>query len=218
MFTGDVQRESLDTVRIFADVYRRIAVQLDQGDNLQSHPWYGVGNRDLQLFDKERVCATLSRWQDALDGLVEIMAPAGSLFGAENASVLHDLDGIETLKNELGEIPALHGDEVLSALPHLRDENLAVLTRHLQLFREIQEHRQALSERLRPQFLSESESYRQLRSAYAELEQLGVEGQTDLGTLTKHLKRIERLKDGLKELGKPMAQVAIHLGHRSPTL
>ena len=48
------------------DVYRQIAIQLGQTDDLLTHPWYGVGNRDLQLFDKERVCAALSRWQEAL--------------------------------------------------------------------------------------------------------------------------------------------------------
>jgi len=59
-FTVDVQRRSQNTLRVLADVYRQIAAQLDQGDGLQSHPWYGVGNRDLQLFDKERVCSALS--------------------------------------------------------------------------------------------------------------------------------------------------------------
>ncbi len=212
MFTGEVQRESLDTVRIFADVYRQIAVQLDRGDDLQSHPWHGVGNRDLQLFDKERVCAALSRWQDALRRLGEIIAAAGSLFGAENVSALHDLDGIEILQKDLGEIPALHGDEVLAALPHLREENLAALTRHLQLFREIRECRQVLSERLRPEFLGDPEPHGQLRSAYTELEQLGVASGTDLATLARHFERIGRLKERIQELGKPMAEIAVHLG------
>jgi Protein of unknown function (DUF4011)/AAA domain len=213
MFTGEVQRESLDTVRIFADVYRRIAVQLDQEDDLQSHPWHGVGNRDLQLFDKERVCAALSGWQDALDGLAEIIGAAGSLFGAENASVLDDLDGLETLQQELAEIPVLHGDEILAALPHLRDENLAALTGHLQLFREIQQYRHVLSERLRPEFLGNSEWARQLRMAYSELEQLGAESSTDLATLVRHFKQTERLKERTEGLAKPMAQIAVHLGH-----
>jgi very-short-patch-repair endonuclease len=213
MFTGEVQRESLDTVRIFADVYRQIAVQLDQGDDLQSHPWHGVGNRDLQLFDKEHVCTALSGWQDALDGLAEVIGAAGSVFGVENASVLHDLDGIETLTNQLREIPVLHGDEILAALPHLRGENLAALTRHLQLCREIRECRQVLSKRLQPEFLADPESHGQLRSAYAQLEQLGVGSGTDLAALARHFKRIGRLKERIQKLGKPIAAIAVHLGH-----
>jgi hypothetical protein len=98
MFTVDVQCQSLDTLRIFADVYRQIAIQLDQGDDLQTHPWYGVGNRDLQLFDKERVCSALSQWQGALDGLVETVRAMGIVLDAQNASILNQLGGIETKK------------------------------------------------------------------------------------------------------------------------
>jgi very-short-patch-repair endonuclease len=213
LFTVDVQRQSQGTLQIFADVYRQIAAQLDQGEDLQSHPWYGVGNRDLQLFDKERVCSALSGWQNALDELAETTRAVEIFLGADDARSLDLLDDIETLKDDLSIIPALHGDEILSALPHLRDDNLAILNRHLELLHAVREHRSELSERLRPEYREDPASHKNLRAAHSEISGLGVDGGATLDTLAKRLKQIERLQDRLKELGKPMAQVALSLGH-----
>jgi len=137
----------------------------------------------------------------------------GALLDAKTCNALDQLDGIETLKTDISIIPALHGDEILSALPHLRGDNLVVLNRHLVLLRAIREHRRALSEHLRPEFRENPESHRQLREAHAEISHLGADGGTSLDTLAKYLKRTERLQGGLTELGKPMAQVALSLGH-----
>ncbi len=213
IFTVDFQLQSLDTVRIFADVYGLIAKQLGEGEDLRNHPWYGVGNRDLQLFDKERVCASLSRWQEALDGLARTMLAASTLLDLDQAGVPPEMTGILSLKRDLGKIPVLQGDEFLSALPHLRKDNVTVVVRHLALFREIRENQQALAEDLRPEYLNDPEAHSQLRAAHAQLKQLGAVRDSDLHTLAKQLKRIERLQAELADLGKPMAEVAISLGH-----
>jgi very-short-patch-repair endonuclease len=220
-FNGDVQRQTLDTTRQFAEVYRRVAIQLGQRDNLQSHPWHGVGNRDLQLFDKERVCVVLSSWQDALEDLAETTVAAGSLLttesllGVKDGDILHGgkLDDIETFKNELGGIPSFQGDEILTALRDLHGANLIALKRHLQLLRGIRDHRRALSGTLHPQFLNDQHSHAQLHAACGALRQLGAAGQTDLVTLARYAKRIEHLQERLRELGQPMSEVAIGLGH-----
>lgn len=212
MFTADVQHQSLGAVRQLAEVYGLIAVQLDGGGDLRNHPWYGIGNRDLQLFDTEHVCASLSSWQDSLDELARTMIEAGALLGSNQAGVLREMTGIEALKGDLREIPTLRGDEVLPALPYLHKENLAAVERHLTLFRNIRENQQALAASLRSEHVNDLDSHKQLGAAYTELRQLGAAGDSDLTVLAKHLKRIERLQAILAELGRPMAEVAIRLG------
>jgi very-short-patch-repair endonuclease len=98
-------------------------------------------------------------------------------------------------------------------LPHLRGKNLVVLKSQIGVFHAIRENGRALSEHLRPEHIKSPESHAQLSAAYAEIKGLGVNADTCLDTLARHLKRIQRLQDGLKELGKPMAQVALSLGH-----
>jgi very-short-patch-repair endonuclease len=213
MFDADVQRRSLDTVRLFGDVYRQIAIQLGQRDDLRTHPWYGVGNRDLQLFDKERVCASLSRWQEALDTLAEGSAEVGALLGSEGRGLPNNLVGIETLKQELSRIPPLHGDEILAALPRLRGEGLRTLAAHLQVYRDIEDHRRALAQHFRPEVAGDPDARRRLAEAWAALKPLGLAPDTTLGVLASYLKRIERLRERVRALGQPMAEVASGLGH-----
>lgn len=61
LFDSGIQRQSRDQALAFGDVYKSVAQQLDAGDGLQSHPWFGVRNGDLQLFDTEKVCAKLEQ-------------------------------------------------------------------------------------------------------------------------------------------------------------
>jgi hypothetical protein len=223
-FNCDIQRLSRDTICKFADVYKLIAIQLGENDNLRSHPWHGVGNRNLQIFDNERVRAVLSRWQDSLETLNKTMVAAyfqlrakdtDIQVGEQNGGALHEekFDEIEGFKNALKIIPSLHGDEILAALHYLHGDNLVVFNRHLKLLRNVRDCHRELAVKLNPQFLDDQEAHSQLRAACTALRQLGAAGQGDLSTVAKYLKRIERLQDRLHELGQPMSDVAIGLGH-----
>ncbi|MBK5964029.1 hypothetical protein CCR95_08000 [Thiocystis minor] len=221
IFDGNVRRQSLETIRIFGDVYRAIARQLGQGDNLQTHPWHGVGNRDLQLFDQDRVGAALAHWQAALEQIAETVVETGSLLMADsgiavlNGNLLHgeSLDDIKIFKDELRALPRLQGGEILAALHFLHGQNLATLDRHLKLLRDIRTHRRNLSDKLHPPFLNDPCSHLALRDACRALRQLGTDGQADLVTLAKSLKQIEQIQTRLHELGQPMSEVALGLSH-----
>ncbi|MCU0836618.1 MAG: DUF4011 domain-containing protein [Chromatiaceae bacterium] len=213
VLTPDVQRQSRDTVGLLADVYGAILAQLGGSGSLRDHPWFGVGNLDLQLFDTPRVCASLSQWQEALAALAGAVAAVAERLGVEPASVLDDLHAIETLRADLLATPMLRGNELLSALSHLSGPDLAAVERRLALHHEIRGLRATLAGRVRPAVLDAPETRGHLPVAYAGLGALGVAPDSDLGTLTTALRRVDELQRGLKELGRPMAEVAISLGH-----
>lgn len=213
VLTADVQRQGRDTMRLLADVFKSIVVQLGDSENLQGHPWYGVGNRDLQLFDQERVCASLSLWQEALQSLDRTLTAAEAQLAIKPSDALRMMSAIAVFRDDLLGLPDLHGDEVLTALPHLEGANLAATERHLATYHEIRAHRDALVEVLRPEFLDAEQAHVQLAKAYAGLKALGIAGDTGLNELAKRLKQIDELHENLKGIGKPMAEVAISVGH-----
>ena len=133
--------------------------------------------------------------------------------GSHGAGAPNDLAGIETLKEDLNQIPPLHDDEILVALPRLRGENLRALTAHLQVYRDIEDHRRALAQHFRPEVAADPDARRRLSDAWAALKPLGLAPDTELNVLASYLKRIERLRDRVRELGQPMAEVASSLGH-----
>jgi len=213
---AEAQPRSLEQVHNLADGCRRLANQLDPGEPLDHHPWYGVGNPDLQAFDQERVCAALSRWQDALTALADTLKSVAYRLGAEaetaNRQAPNAFAAIESLRADLQNPPPLRGDEALSALHLLRDDNLAMLTRHVRILQQIRRHRAALPGPLRPELAEDAKAHERLRRAYRALEALGVAGATDQRTLAKHLKRIKRLQKEFHNLDKLMTRAALLFG------
>lgn len=214
------QRQTLGDIQTLAEVYRRMAQQLGSDGRLETHPWRGVGNRDLQLFDQDRVRTALSAWQEALETLGSLALAAGAwlIGGSESATidraVLSEerLDDIEVFKNALNAVPPLQGDEVLGALTHLYGENLNELQRYLGLLRRLRTLRHELTTSLNPQFLDDAQAHLRLTASYRALTALGRIGRTDLVTLARSLDRIERLLNGLRDLAQPMSELALGLG------
>lgn len=212
LLTPTIQRQTLDTVRLFAEVYGLIAQQLGTVDDIGSHPWYGVCNRDLQLFDKDRVCASLQLWQEALDALSATLGAVESGLSNEIMAELGDLNNIESMVGDLAAIPVLRGNEVLSALARLHGNNLTTNENHLILYREICKQRLVLAQSLATDHLDNLESHEQLRAACDELKQLGVAEATTLTTLAALVKPLEQLQARVQLLEKPMAAAANALG------
>ncbi|MBB1076274.1 DUF4011 domain-containing protein [Rhodoferax sp. 4810] len=115
-YTATIHRRNQEQVTAYSKVYQGIAAQLNQPGNLRTHPWYGVCNSELQLFDNEQVWAALNEWQLALRNLNHQRNELADLFGTTPNEVANTLGDAEQLKV----IPALHGDELLSCLPKLR--------------------------------------------------------------------------------------------------
>jgi len=113
-----VQRQTLDGVRLFADVYGRVVEQIGPGVELRQHPWFGVNNRDLQAFDADRLCAALSEWQKALELLASVASQARSVLDdseATEASV--ELSELKDLLADLKRVPVPQGTKSLRRFP-----------------------------------------------------------------------------------------------------
>ncbi|AHE97556.1 DUF4011 domain-containing anti-phage protein Hhe [Thioalkalivibrio paradoxus] len=212
MFTGEIQRKSLDLVRTLGDMHRQVADQIGEGAALYDHPWFGVGNRDLQLFDTDRVVGPLQAWQQALETLEGLSRQAAELLGAEGGQHFARFDQLRSLIDDLGALPALQGDEVLSALPRLRGDALQRLERQLHLAREIRRIRAELSDTVRPGVLENAELQERLQRVWAELRALGLDVELRIDHLAGHLKAVEQLGDRLKQVAEPMVEVSVRLG------
>jgi hypothetical protein len=212
MFTGEVQRKSLDMIRSFGEVHRQVAAQIGEGTELGNHPWFGVGNRDLQMFDTDRVVAPLQGWQEALEALGELTRQANELLGAEDGAHFARFDQIRSLIDDLGALPPLNGDEFLPALAELRGDALGVLDQQLHLARQIRRLREELSGTVRPGVLEDGPLQERLGIAWSELRALGLNVDLRIDQLAGQLSAVEQLRDRLKQLAEPMAEVSVRLG------
>ena len=176
------QRRTEDQVEAFRKVYQAIARQLDGDLDLQQHPWYGVRNGDLQMFDLDRVKLSLEEWQASLQSLIEIRTKLRVKFCCGDDKIPDSLNDLSLLLDDLERILLLQGDELLDLLPTLRGEFLYSAKRYHELFDNIQSLYATLGKYIEPDVLQNLSLVDGFLTGSKKLSGL-VEQTVDLGTL-----------------------------------
>lgn len=210
-YDAAAQRRNEDQVEAYRKVYRAVANQLAADVELQDHPWYGVRNGDLQIFDLERVKEALDAWQNALASLQEQRNSVARWLGCEQADVSETLSDVDGLLSELQAIPTLCGDEILDCLPVLRGDLLDKAKLYLKLFEYIQGQYAALAKTVGPEVLKDLSVVDQLLKGSQQLKHL-VGQEVELGGLAEAINRLTAIEDQLGELEEPLQGVISALG------
>lgn len=111
--------ELLDQVREFCEVYGEIESQIGKDTNITHHPWYGLNDTSLQIFEIDSVIELLKQWNEKLEAL-ELQV---NLFTTQipNHPSVELTSEIETLCDDLGSLPELEGNEKIDTLSSLND-------------------------------------------------------------------------------------------------
>lgn len=190
LFDSGIQRQSRVQALAFGDVYKSVAQQLDAGDGLQSHPWFGVRNGDLQLFDTEKVCAKLEQWQQSLQALQDLCPDLAEVLECDEAEIPREIGELEALSADLSRLPELQGNELLSALPKLKAKVLEKFGKYLNLFEDIQSLYAKLSKMVNQEVLEDLSVVNGLLEGSKQLQQLAGED-VDLYALAYSIQQIE---------------------------
>ena len=142
------QRRMEDMLKTFCQVYQGITEQLDGELELQQHPWYGVRNIDLQIFDLQRVQSALEDWQHSLRKLNDERVHLAEGLACGQDEIADSLKGLLLLLEDLERLPSLEGNELLDRLPVLRGRSLDDAQQYLALFEKIQTHYSTLKSRV----------------------------------------------------------------------
>ena len=136
---SDVRRLELENkIKDFQDIYREMLEQLGSSNDLYDHPWSGVENTNIQLFDCDRVVGVLKGWQAALDQLVELGSSTARNMGFDS-SALHYIEHFRALALDCADLPELSAREYFDALANLNEKNQSLLEQTLAAHASIQE-------------------------------------------------------------------------------
>ena len=210
-YDAAAQRRNEDQVEAFVKVYQAVARQLDGDAALQDHPWYGVRNGDLQIFDLDRVKDSLGAWQGSLQGVNAQRGEIAHILGCDISAVAETLTDAQAFLGELESIPTLKGDEILVRLPVLRGGVLQKTQRYLKLFEDIQDLYTSLAKTAGPEILQDLTVVDQLLSGSEQLKQLAGHS-VKLGDLAEALNRLSAIEDQLGQLDEPLQGVLSALG------
>ena len=200
-----------DEIKVFRDVYQAMVGQIDGNYELQHHPWYGVRNGDLRIFDLSRVLSTLQKWQDSLHNLKKERAQIAKDLECGRDNVADSLSAVSALIEDIESIPSLEGDELLNRLQMLQGESLGDVRRYLELFEDIQQGLLSLEEMLGLDVLQALSRVNNYLVGSEQLSQF-VSKTIDIETLEKGIIRLTEMKKQLAELDESLKEVQVAVG------
>ncbi|MBI5637889.1 MAG: DUF4011 domain-containing protein, partial [Nitrospinae bacterium] len=210
-FDIETQRRIDDRVEAFGKVYQAVAEQLDAEPEMNRHPWYGVRNTDLQIFDLSHVVSALQAWQHSLQSLDKEIANFTSSLSCGMDSVPKSLSGLLLLIENLERLPSLNGNELLDLLPVLRGKALDKAQQHLKLFEDIQTRYAELADTVGPDVLHDLAAVDGFLAGSRQLRQLVGEA-VRLGELGEAIKRLKTIQDELAKVAGPLSEIHSAVG------
>ncbi len=198
-------------IEVFRSVYQSMAVQIDGNYELHHHPWHGVRNGDLQMFNLSHVLSTLQKWQDSLQNLNKERTQIAEDLMCEKDMVADSLSVASALIQDIESIPSLKGDELLDRLDALRGKSLDEVQRYLELFEDIQRDLSSLEKKLGSdvlQDLPKVDSYLVSSEKFSQF----VRGTVDIVTLENAIIKLLEIKKQLAELDESLKQVQVAVG------
>lgn len=166
------QRRIRDEIVEYSDVYRAVVSQLKDNTDLKNHPWYGVRNSELQIFDIEKVANILEQWQISLRELLTFRDEIAAALKCNESDIPYTLNGIEEMLHDLHQLPDLQGDELVDALPILRDSELERFQNYIELYENIQSMYESLVSKVGDQVLMNLDYVDQYSAGYESIVKL----------------------------------------------
>ena len=134
-----------DQIVEFSRIYKEVREQVGANAEIYEHPWSGVNNTQIQLFDSARIVDLLQTWQTSIIDFQHSYQEYVDKWALEGES-LNTLQYIEQLVEDQSNLPVLCGSEHFPALSELDSPDAIARVRHyLDRFELLQGHYVALS-------------------------------------------------------------------------
>ena len=213
-FDPTTQRRTRDQVFAYFDLYKVIVAQLDGKVSVNNHPWFGVRNSDLQMFDIDQVQEVLGEWQKYLKLLEKFGTELSANLHCDESKIPKNMSGLERLLVNLNNLPKLVGDEVLECLPILRGEKLEKFKKYLYLFEGIQRVFAKLAKKIPSEVLNDLSKTDIFLRGGKRLLQI-VNKDIELGRLDTAIKCVKQILSKLEEIQKPVLKIQSIIDQRA---
>ncbi|MGL5339209.1 MAG: DUF4011 domain-containing anti-phage protein Hhe [Aeromonas veronii] len=199
-----------DQIVAFAQIYEEVREQVGESSEIYDHPWSGVCNTGIQLFDSPRIVEALKQWQAGLQNYHEHYLRFSERWSM--ADLPADLKGGKRLADDLSQLVCLSGQEHFVALPALATEAcIKGIEEHLATFESIQACYAELKETIYPEKLGELAAGKHLGLPAGEIAKLGAHDSCSLRDLVRGLEQLHKLSSELDELDTQLVDLKMAL-------
>ncbi|MFV7761717.1 DUF4011 domain-containing anti-phage protein Hhe [Shewanella algae] len=196
-----------DQITTFQQIYIEIREQLGTDVEIYDHPWSGVTNTDIQIFDSERIVGLLEQWQSSLNQFSGEFSRLLDDWNIEQSG-MDSLSLIEDAVSDLSTLRKLSGDELFSALEGVASKSaIDELRSYLSKFTELQEYYQRLESQVRPEKLASFEHLTADNMPQTGLESFYVSSDLSIKDLVHWVISLNKTSQQLAELSSPLVDL-----------
>lgn len=203
----DIKRlELVDQVNEFQKIFCAMIEQVGLEADLNDHPWSGVENTNIQMFESQQIVSVVEEWQRALEQLqIRAMKLAEDI--EVDVSLLSTLEACEALAHDLRDLPELSKKEQFQALDRLDEQTSSQVENLLILHRSIQENYDDLSSAISKNKLSALADGEEI-PAFPNLTRLtGADEAASFHGIVRATMRLEQLEANMQSLAAQLSQL-----------
>ncbi len=165
-YTGQYARVVGDELSAYGDVYEQVRQQVGENSALSEHPWFGVSNVNIQLFEADSICRMLQQWNDALSELKHLSVPLQLVLGEHGFDT--SFDQLQQLLDDLALLSNLTVDVTLP-LRALNEQTVPELMNYLAQCQSLNQTYLAINQHCHADAI-ERQSVEAMRLAYGDLQ------------------------------------------------
>ena len=203
-FDEVTSRRMTDELKKYADVYEQVRKQLSSTANLNEHPWFGVYNQLIQLFDCDEVNELLIAYNEALYRLdVEV----NSLNQLINSDELNHVDNFEKAIKDIGQLPQLSGSENLSVLPKLTSAVTQQLVEYLDAYLTGKKLHIELQQKFENEILKQGAPYNNFKCSINYLESKVIDDELSFSRIFQIQQQLDSIVESSKQINEDILEL-----------
>lgn len=200
-------RRTTDELKKYSDVFDEVKKQLGTTAELSDHPWFGVYNKTIQLFDSDDICKLLDQWNATINDLNDSLKPLNEQLGDYD---INDINSLKSILNAQKHIPELKGSECFSALKLLNSENKAKLLEYLEQYQSANQLFSELNQDFEKAVLIEGDSYKKLIESNENLQRECKSNELSLTNIYQQLQLLISLRDVTNSISEDLNTLITH--------
>lgn len=130
-FNDVTARRTADELKRYASVYDEVRSQLGQDADIDEHPWFGLYNKSIQVFDADEICQLLMGFDTATAAVLEELSALVSII---NEDIDATKPNIKSLVNDALNLPRMIGLEDTDAIAKLNPKKVEELNQYLEQY------------------------------------------------------------------------------------
>lgn len=193
-FTQSQFDETLEQFELFCEYVRLVNQQLPEPGNLTSHPWYGVGAKQIHAQAEKELLNAIERWNQLLEGLVENLKAFQNDYGIEGNGRFSIVE-LESYLEQISALPELKEDLCLAGFRSIKPANVSKFIDLRESYSKLADNFKSANQLFQREVIVEETARDSVNEALRKLCDVGVDQGKELSDIFKSIAQLEKVAE-----------------------